>query len=148
MRIDGTAAFPFAHEQVWAAFTDPDVLRKATPGCQSLEQVGPDQFEAVMKMGVAGITGTYKGSLQMTDKQPPERFTLLVQGQGSPGFMKGSAQFAFSPQPDGSTAVAYAWDIEVGGLVAGVGQRVLSGVAKMMIDQFFKAIRKELETAA
>lgn len=143
MRIEGTSTFTAAPERVFGVFTDQESLRRATPGCESLVAVGPGQFEAVLKVGVASITGTYKGKLEMQEMQPPSHYKLVVQGQGSPGYMQGSAVFDFAPAGDG-TKVTYVWDVQVGGLVASVGQRVLGGVGKMLIGQFMTAMTKEL----
>lgn len=143
MRIEGTASFPAEPERVYAIFTDADALRRATPGCQSLDAVGEGVFEATLKVGVASITGTYKGKMELQEQQPPHHYKLAVQGSGSPGYLSGTASFDFMPKEDG-TEVKYVWDVQVGGLVASVGQRVLSGVAKMLINQFFQSMQKEL----
>lgn len=143
MRIEGSAFFAAPRDRVYAVFTDPAVLARATPGVQSLRQAGEDRYEAVMKMGVAGITGTYNGSLTLTAKRPPEHYELGISGQGAPGFVQGTGVFDFEAEGDG-TRVRYVWDVQVGGLVAGVGQRVLSGVARMIIDQFMKAMEKAI----
>lgn len=146
MIIEGKASFPAARERVWALFNDHHALARCTPGCERLEQTGPDQYNAVLKVGVAAVKGTYNGKLELTDKNPPEGYVLRVEGSGAPGFVKGSAHFRFE-EKDGSTDVHYVWDVQVGGLVAGVGQRILGGVGKMMIDQFFKDMKKVLEEA-
>ncbi len=143
MQVSGTTTFQASPERVYQVFTDKGALARATPGIQSLEQVGEQKFEATMKVGVAGITGTYKGTLELQDLRPPEHFTLALAGEGSPGFVRGTAQFDFVTQAEG-TQVNYLWDVQVGGLVAGVGQRVLGGVAKLLIGQFMNAMQKEL----
>lgn len=144
MQISGTATFQAPPERVYRVFTDKDALARVTPGIQTLEQVSEQRFEAVMKVGVAGITGTYKASLEIQDQRPPEQYTLALAGDGPPGFVRGTAQFAFAPTPDGGTEVRYQWDVQVGGMVAGVGQRVLGGVARMLIGQFMSGMQREL----
>jgi carbon monoxide dehydrogenase subunit G len=143
MKIEGSAMLPASRERVYAVFTDPAVLGRVTPGVQSLTPTGEDQFAAVMKMGVAGITGTYNGEISLTAKAPPEHYELRVSGQGTPGYLRGSGVFDFEEVAEG-TSVRYAWDLEVGGMIAGVGQRVLGGVVKMMLGQFMKAMEKEV----
>lgn len=143
MRIEGDATFNAPRERVFEVFTNPDALARATPGVQSMTQTGEDRYEAVMKMGVAGITGTYNGTLALTAKRPPEHYELSISGQGAPGFVQGTGTFDFE-EHNGGTRVRYVWDVQVGGLVAGVGQRVLGGVAKMIIGQFMKAMEKEI----
>lgn len=144
MRIDGSITMPAPPEQVWALFNDPQALQKATPGCKSLESVGEDEYQAQLSMGVAAIKGNYTGKIKLTDKRPPEHYRLVIEGNGAPGFVSGSGEMDFSPAGDG-TLVKYSWDVQVGGLIAGVGQRVLGGVGKMLIDQFFKALQAELK---
>lgn len=144
MIISGKSTFPAPRQRIWELFNHPEALRRCTPGCEKLEAVGPDQFSAVLKVGVAAVKGTYTGKLHLTEKNPPESYTLRVEGSGAPGWVKGSAKFRFA-KVGGETEVDYEWDVQVGGLVAGVGQRILTGVAKMMIDQFFKDMRKTLD---
>lgn len=147
MRIEGSASFPADRERVYRVFTDPGALARATPGIQSLDQVGPGQFAATLKVGVAGINGVFKGTLTLQDQRPPEHYTLAVAGEGAPGFVRGTATFDFAAQ-DGATVVTYVWDVQVGGLIAGVGQRVLGGVARMLIGQFMAAMARELAGGA
>jgi carbon monoxide dehydrogenase subunit G len=108
--------------------------------------VGDDKWVAVLKVGVAGITGAYEGTLEMQDKREPDHYTLLVQVQGAPGHLKGVGEFNFAATAAGGTEVQYVWEVQVGGLVASVGQRVLGGVGKMLIDQFMQAMAKALAT--
>lgn len=144
MQIEGSATFAAPPERIYSLFTDPSVLRKATPGCQSLEEVSPGVFNATLKVGVAGISGTYQGKLEMQEQQPPNHYKLVVEGSGAPGYMSGTASFDFKAAPNGQTEVRYLWEIQVGGLVASVGQRVLGGVSKMLIGQFMEALKREI----
>ena len=107
------------------------------PGCESMNEIGPDQYEAVMKVGVASVKGTYKGKLSIKDKQAPSHYVLSGQGSGGPGFMQGDVAIDLEEQ-DGKTLLRYSTDAKVGGLIASIGQRMLGGVAKMMVEQFFK----------
>jgi carbon monoxide dehydrogenase subunit G len=110
-----------------------------------MEEVGPGKYEVTMKVGVAGITGTYQGTLEIRDERPPEGYILAVAGEGTPGYVRGTGTFQFTGSPGGQTMVAYTWDLQVGGTVAGVGQRVLGGVAKLLIGQFMKAMQSRLD---
>ena len=104
-----------------------------------MNEVAPDQFEAVMKVGVASVKGTYKGKVAIKDKQPPSHYILSGQGSGGPGFMRGDVAIDLE-EAGGQTVLKYSTDAKVGGLIASVGQRMLNGVAKMMVDQFFKKV--------
>ena len=136
MKLEGSYEIPAPREQVWDAFLDPERLRQAIPGCEKLEAVGPDEYKATMKVGVAAIKGTFEGKVRLADKQPPESYRLLVEGNGAPGFLRGDTVITLADS-DGGTRVSYSADVQVGGLIAGVGQRMLGGISKMMADQFF-----------
>jgi len=107
------------------------------PGCESMNEVAPDQFEAVMKVGVASVKGTYKGKVSIKDKQAPSHYVLSGEGSGGPGFMRGDVAIDLEEQ-DGKTLLKYSTDASIGGLIASIGQRMLNGVAKMMVEQFFR----------
>ena len=145
MKIEGSADIPAPREQVWAAFLDPNILAQALPGCEKLEAIGPNEYKATMKVGVAAIKGTFEGKVKLSDLEPPNRYRMAVEGSGGPGFVRGEAGMQMS-DVDGGTKVSYDADVQVGGLIASVGQRMLGGVTKMMLDQFFTKMT-ELLTA-
>jgi carbon monoxide dehydrogenase subunit G len=136
MKIEGSSDIPAPREKVWAAFLDPDILAQALPGCEKLEAIGPNEYKATMKVGVAAIKGTFEGKVKLSDLEPPNRYRMAVEGSGGPGFVRGDAGMEMS-DVDGGTKVSYDADVQVGGLIASVGQRMLGGVTKMMLDQFF-----------
>jgi uncharacterized protein len=135
--IEGNYTFDAPREKVWDVLLDPKIIAQCMPGCESMNEVGPDQFEAVMKVGVASVKGTYKGKVTIKDKTPPLHYVLSGAGQGGPGFMRGDLTIDLAEQ-DGKTLLKYRAEPQVGGLIAAVGQRMLNGVAKMMVEQFFK----------
>ena len=114
-------------------------MAQCMPGCERMNEVAPDQFEAVMKVGVASVKGTYKGKVSIKDKQAPCHYVLSGEGSGGPGFMQGDVAIDLEEQ-DGKTVVKYSTDARIGGLIASIGQRMLNGVAKMMVEQFFKKV--------
>jgi carbon monoxide dehydrogenase subunit G len=136
MKIEGSQDIPAPREQVWAAFLDPATLAQAIPGCEGLEEIGANEYKAVMKIGVGAIKGTFEGKVRLSDLDPPTRYRMAVEGKGGPGFVRGDASMALS-DVDGGTRVTYDADVQVGGLIASVGQRMLGGVSKMMLDNFF-----------
>ncbi len=136
MKIEGTSEIPAPRERVWEAFQDPTVLAKAIPGCEKLEEAGPGEYKAIMKVGVGPIKGTFEGKVRLYDLEPPNKYRMAVEGTGGPGFVRGDASMQLS-DADGGTRVGYSADVQVGGLIASVGQRMLGGVSKMMLDQFF-----------
>jgi len=137
MKIEGSSDIPAPREKVWAAFLDPNILAQALPGCEKLEAIGPNEYKATMKIGVAAIKGTFEGKVKLSDLEPPNRYRMAVEGSGGPGFVRGDAGMQLSDVDGGGTRVSYDADVQVGGLIASVGQRMLGGVTKMMLDQFF-----------
>ena len=136
MKIEGSHEIPAPRQQVWDAFLDPDRLRQAIPGCEKLEAAGDDEYKATMKIGIAAVKGTFEGKVKIADKKAPDSYRMAVEGSGGPGFVRGDAAISLV-ETAGGTRVDYNADVQVGGLIAGVGQRLLGGVSKMMADQFF-----------
>src|ERR671928_706590 len=147
MKVEGVYAFPGPQDKVWDLLLDEANLRHCIPGVETLTETSPDHFDAVMKVGVAAIKGTYKGKVAIVDQQPPNAYTLQVEGSGGPGFVKGSAKVALEAQGDG-TRVTVDGDGQVGGMLAGVGQRMLPGVAKMLMNQFFECLISKCKALA
>jgi carbon monoxide dehydrogenase subunit G len=145
MKLEGAYDVPAPRQKVYEAFLDPNLLRKAIPGCEKLEAVAPDEYKATMKVGVGGVKGTFEGKVRLTDKQPPESYKMGVEGSGGPGFIRGETLITLT-ETDGGTRVSYSADVQVGGLIASVGQRMLGGVSKMMADKFFTSMGELLES--
>ena len=143
MTLDGTHHFDAPRDRVWAAFTDPDVLARATPGCERLTPIGADEFEATLSVGVAAVKGVYQGRLAITDKDPPEGYTLHVEGNGRPGFVKGKGRLTLT-EVDGGTLVSIKAEAQVGGVIAAVGQRLIGAAGRMLMEQFFSALEAEI----
>lgn len=139
MKIEGTYTFKAPREKVWSVLLDPKIMAQCMPGCEGLKEVAPDRYEATMKIGVASVKGNYKGKVSIKDKRAPEHYILSGEGSGGPGFMQGDVSIDLE-EKNGETLVKYSTEPKVGGLIAGVGQRMLGGVAKMMADQFFKKV--------
>ncbi len=143
MQLDGSHRFDADRERVWAAFNDPAVLARVTPGCQSLEATGPDEYRATLSVGVAAVKGTYQGRLSIADRDPPQSYTLRVEGSGRPGFVKGEGRLTLV-EDGGGTRADIKGEAQVGGVIAAVGQRMVGSAARMMMQQFFSAMDKEL----
>lgn len=147
MKLEGSNDIPAPRERVWAAFLDPEVLKQAIPGCEKLEAIGDGEYKATMKIGVAAVKGTFEGKVRLSDLKPPDSYRMAVDGSGGPGFIRGETQITLT-DVDGGTRVAYTADVQVGGLIAGVGQRMIGGVSKMMADQFFNKMSQLLQAQA
>ena len=147
MNLDGSAVLHADPEKVWAVITDPAVLARTIPGCESLEQTGNDAYKMNVTVGVGAIRGTYAGDVRLSDQQRPSSYVMHASGAGGPGNVRATVTINLEPHSEG-TALTYSADAVVGGPVAGVGQRMISGVAKRMAGQFFKAIDDELTGVA
>jgi carbon monoxide dehydrogenase subunit G len=139
VKVTGSATLNAPREKVWQALNDPAVLVRTIPGCLQLEEVGPDAYRMTITAGVASIKGTYQGDVALTDQQQPGSFTLRASGAGAPGTVSADVKVSLA-ESDGGTRLDYDADAVVGGMIGGVGQRVLSGVAKKTAGEFFKAV--------
>jgi len=145
MDIKGTYTFTAPPARVWALLMDPAAIASCIPGCESLEPEGDDRYHAKLTVALAAITGTYEGTVIISDKAEPNSYRLTVEGQGRPGFAKGSVTIALRPDAAG-TVVDVAGTVQTGGPIARVGQRLIAGVSKMMQDRFFACLQGKLST--
>ena len=143
MHLEGTHTFTADREKVWLALNDPQVLGRATPGVTSLEPIGEDKYKAIFEIKMGPIKSAFDGTLEVTDKVAPERYTLLVNVDGKIGTVSAEGGFDLKSE-NGSTVVTFAGDARMNGVLARMGQRVISGVARMFTKQFFSALEREL----
>ena len=148
MKIAGSAVLHAPADRVWSALNDPAVLVRTIPGCSSLEPNGPDRYRMTVTAGVASIKGVYSGEVALHDQQPPGSFRLRASGAGAPGTVQADVLVRLEDAGDGTTALSYDADAVVGGMVGGVGQRMLVGVAKKTAGEFFTAVDGVLTGAA
>ncbi len=145
MKLSGTYVLPGRPEQVWALLNDPDRLAKCLPGCERLEPDGPDRYRAVIKFALAAISGKYSGSLELAEKSPPRSLRLKLEGKGTPGFVKGEGQLELA-EKRGQTELRYSGEAQVGGLIASVGQRMIEGAARKILQQFLESAATQLKS--
>ena len=143
MKVNGSASVAAPMPDVWKALQDPAVLVRTIPGCESLDEVGPDTYAMKIRAGVASIKGTYAGQVALSDPEPPHAFTLRAKGQGAPGTIDATVRVRLS-EADGGTRVDYAADATVGGMIGGVGQRMLASVSRKTAGEFFAAVETAL----
>ena len=145
MTLGGTFTFDGPRAAVFALLQDPAVLAKALPGTKRLDRTGEDRFEGVMKVSVGPVTAAeFAVTVELTDKVAPEGFTMLIDGKGAVGFTKGTATVRLEEQAGPKTVMTYTSDVQVGGTIAAVGQRLLESVGKMMSKQALAALNREL----
>jgi len=143
MKVSGTYILNAPQERIWQSLNDPAFLKLCLPGCESMEAIGPDQYQAILTVGIAAVKGKYTGAVTLSEKEPPQRFTMRVEGKGPGGFLQGTGALELAEDPQGAK-VTYQGDVQVGGPIASVGQRLLEGAAKMLVGQFFTAVNKHL----
>jgi uncharacterized protein len=147
VNLDGSAVLHGSPDDVWRALTDPAVLARTIPGCLALERVGEDSYRMDVSVGVGAVKGTYAGEVHLTDQERPKSYVMHASGAGAPGQVRATVTIELVPDGDSATVLTYSADAVVGGPVAGVGQRMITGVAKRMAAQFFTAVDAELAGA-
>ncbi len=147
MKVEGEYTVAAPRERVWTLLNDPGVLQRATPGVKELQPIGDDTYRAVIELAVGPVRGTFEGKISITEKVPPERVTMIVEGSGRPGTLKARGDLQLVAQ-NGSTLVRYTGDAQVTGVLMSVGHRLFGGVAKEMAGKFFSALAREIEQAA
>lgn len=146
MKFEGEAQVNGSRPAVWDALVNPGVIERCTPGCQSLTIVGPDDFELVTKIGIASISGTYKGRMRIADKIAGEQYAMSAEGAGPIGTMSVVGTVTLHDAGE-ATRVGYVFEATVGGAMTGMAQRALLPIAKLLTRQFFKDVDKLLASA-
>ena len=144
MDIFGSYTFDVSADRVWDLLMDPAALSSCIPGCTRFDPDGEDRYAVTLTVALAAITGTYNGTVNLTDKTLHTSYRLLMEGQGRGGFVKGSSVISLRPA-GASTAVDVSGAVHTGGPIARVGQRLIGGVARMMLDRFFACLKAKLE---
>jgi hypothetical protein len=137
MKIAGSNIVPFPVDQVWDAILDPRVLVATIPGCERLETTGEHHYSMTVTAGVAAIKGTYAGTCALSDLAEHQSLVMRLQGAGAPGTIDATVDVSFNDLGTEGTRIDYEADAVVGGMVGGVGQRMLTSVSKRMAGEFF-----------
>jgi carbon monoxide dehydrogenase subunit G len=145
MKIEGKQVIEAPRNRVYESLVNPEVLQRTIPGCERLEKTGDNEFAATIRAGVGSIKGVFNGTVRLEDLRAPEHFRMVVEGKGAPGFLKGSGDLDLTEEGVG-TSISYTGDVQIGGTIASVGQRMIQGTVKMMATQFFTALGAEAKT--
>jgi carbon monoxide dehydrogenase subunit G len=146
MQFTGRYLIAAPPEAVWAALNDPAVLKTCIPGCEALDKTDPNTFSGAAKVKIGPVSATFRGKVELTDLDPPQRCVLKGEGQGGvAGFVKGEAEVLLSPDAE-STVLTYTAKATVGGKLAQVGQRLIDGAARQIADEFFARFSSEVTT--
>ena len=144
MKLEGRADFPYDAAQVWCALHDLDILVKVIPGCKSMAPDEDGGYRVMLSLGVAAIKGDYEGKIRVTDIEFPHHYVLNGEGAGKPGFVSMKVDCRLEANSAG-TLMRWSCDANVGGLIAGIGGRVMTGISKHMAKQFFKDLIDEMD---
>ena len=143
MDITGSYTFNAPPDRVWTLLMDPAAIASCIPGCDRFEPDGPDRYKATLTLGLAAITGTYEGTVVITDKTPPASYRLNVEGAGKAGFVTGNVAIALRAE-GATTVVDVNGTVETGGAIARLGQRLIGNVSRMMQDRFFACLQSKI----
>lgn len=144
MQIQGSHTFQAPKQVVWDALLDPTILAKALPGGEALEKTGENEYKAAMKVRVGPVQGKFDGAIELTDINELESYRMKVNGQGTPGFVNGEGDVQLE-DAGAETVMHYSGDVQVGGKIAGVGQRLIDSTAKSMIRQGLAALDAQIQ---
>ncbi len=145
MKLEGEYIFNGPREAVWDLVRDPKVLSTALPGTQSLNRISDNEYEGEMNVRIGPVSGVFSGRIVVSNEVPPESYTLMVDGKGAPGFAKGTGHVQLIDQGDGTTLMKYEGEVQIGGKLASVGQRMLDTVSKSMTRQGLETLNKALQ---
>lgn len=142
MNLEGSHTINAPRARVYESLIDPQVLQQCIPGCESLERTSEGIYAMKIRAGVGPIKGLFNGTVRMEDLREPEHYRLVVEGKGTTGFLKGSGDLDLVEEGD-TTVIKYTGEMQVGGMIASVGQRMVLSAARMMASQFFTALEKQ-----
>ncbi|RMG91926.1 MAG: carbon monoxide dehydrogenase [Chloroflexi bacterium] len=143
MKIEGTHTFNAPRNVVWPMLLDPQVLANVMPGCEKLEKVGENDYTGVLKIRVGPVQGTFNGKVTLNNLTPPESYEMVVDGKGPAGFVKGNGRLRLEENGD-TTTMHYEGDVQVGGRIASVGQRLLDTSARAIIRQSLEGLDQQV----
>ena len=144
MKVEGEHLFNGTQQQVWDLFRDTEVMAAALPGTRKMELVGDNTYEAVMNVRVGPVAGEFSGQLVISNEDHPHSYTMSVDGRGKPGFLKGMGDVKLLKQGDQQTVMVYTGEVQIGGRMAAVGQRLIDTVSKSIISQAFETLDRDL----
>jgi carbon monoxide dehydrogenase subunit G len=145
VKVAGTFTFRGPRSVVWELLQDPDVLSKALPGTRRLVRTADDRYEGLMKVGLGPLTAEFSLSVTLADKVPPEHFTMHHDSKGGLGFARGTAVVDLADAAEGGTTMTYGSDLQIGGRIVSVGQRVVDTAARSMTEKGLEALQRALD---
>jgi len=144
MKLHSTYLVPAQRDKVFASLTDLSGLQSCITGCEKIEKISEDNYEAHMNIGIAGMKGRCIGKVRLRDKKPPEFVGLIMEGENKFGSVKGDADILLS-EKGAHTEVSCKLEARVGGIIASLGSRLTEGIAKQVMDEFFVKFSEKLK---
>jgi carbon monoxide dehydrogenase subunit G len=148
MKLQGRHTFDAPREAVWKALNDPEVLARTLPGCERLEETEPHVYAGTLDIQVGPVSGKFQGKVELRDLEENRGYHLSLDGQGAPGFVQGKGSVELEDGDGGGTVLIYDLDAQVGGRIAGVGQRLLDSSAKVVARQALEGLEAQIAARA
>jgi hypothetical protein len=139
MKVEGTYQIPAPRERVWKILLDPEFLKLAIPGCEEMVEDGERQYRLVIKAGVGPIKGSFNGEVRLEDLRAPEHYRMVTAAKGTVGFVNGTGDVDLEAK-DGATEVRYRGEVQVGGLLAAAGSRMVELAFRKSVNDFFTEV--------
>lgn len=146
MKVQGTYDFDAPLDTVWRALFDAEILARTLPGCDKLERAG-NQFRGDINVKMGPVQGKFQGKVDITDIVERESYTMIVDGRGPAGFGKATASMRVTAQGTG-TRLAYDSDVQVGGKIASVGQRLIDASSRAIVKQSLESLHEQIKALA
>ena len=144
LKLSGSETIDVSSKFLWNAIIDPKILKECIPGCHEMNEVANGEYKILLNLKVGAVGGSFDGKVKLSDQNPPISCKLHLSGGGTLGTGIGFANIIIDEKVKGTSLMSYEGEGEVGGLVAGVGQRVLLGVAKHLVKKFFSSFKTNL----
>jgi carbon monoxide dehydrogenase subunit G len=143
MEMTGQRRLPVPREVAWEKLNDPDTIRAAIPGCESMERTA-EGFALVMRASLGPVNAKFKGRIWLEDVVLLERYTLCFTGEGvAAGFAKGAARVVLVDEGE-TTILDYQVSAQIGGKLAQLGSRLVDPAARKLAESFFTEFEKAL----
>jgi len=145
MEMTGEQIIPASQQATWQALNDPEFLKSCVPGCESMEQAGPNEYVVRMVARIGPVSAKFQGRMTLSEVHPPESYALSFEGQGGVhGFAKGSARVALRATSADETVLTYQAKANVGGKLAQIGSRLVDAAAQKVAGDFFTAFKDKM----
>ena len=124
---------------------DPEIMKKAIPGCEEFKKNSDTEFTATATNKIGPFNASFTGDIELTDLDPPNSYKITGSGNSPVGFASGEATVKLEDNEKGTNLI-YEVEANVGGKIAQVGSRLIDMTAKKMADIFFGKFSELIST--